>query len=394
MLPLTRVVLMVALTSVVGCARSRAISIQAAVCGALSGDSARQPNDFSGMECATAARIRFLPQSGDGAGLPAEHCVMFVDPVTKAANPIGLHDLFGTDRGRQGAPMPLGPLDPAVPFQVEVALYGPFSSPACGEPSMDLPPLLALGRSSVIDLQRDASAIPVPLGYRDACEARDAVTLSATQLETGAAVTLPAFAGFGEIAAYEALTGTQGVCETPAGNKHHGEFRSFPVTRVGDRIMGTFAYDRSRFAGCVAARVARPSGDQYACVGELSSKSTASVAVLTDAHVQQLIAANKGAPSGVLVIRVTDGGVPAVGARVRYDLFEAQNEADYMQDSDFMTFMPLTGVTQAGNGVAIYTNGPTGPYTVTFPDGGTKTFHAGGADDTRSVTTVTVERRL
>ncbi len=394
MLPVMRALLLAGLALACGCTRSRAISIQASVCGALSGDTARAPTDYTGMECATAARIRFLPVSGDGTGLPAEHCVFFVDPTTGMANPIGLHDLFNSDRGRPVPPMSLGHLDPAVPFQVELALFGPFSSPGCGEASMDAPPLLALGRSSVVDLQRDPGSIAVPLGYRDACESRDAVTLNGTQLENGQGIAIPAFAGFGEIAAYEAMIGTQGVCEEPAGGKHHGEFRSFPVTRTGDRIKGVFAYDRSRMAGCVAARVARPSGDQYACLGELTSKSTAPVAVLSDAHVTQLVAANKGAPNGPLAIRITENGVPAVGARVRYDFFDAQNEADYVQDAAWSSIVSRTGVTAAGGGVAIYTNAPTGRYTITFADGGTKTFNAGGADDPFSVTTVVIERVL
>jgi hypothetical protein len=386
-LPLSRLVLAACLLAAASCTRTQTLAIQAAMCGELCGDPKRAGTDFDGFECATAARIRLIPDDGSK---PAETCVHFVDPGSGRPGSVGLHDLFATDENHRAAPVALPALDGMKPFWVEISLYASYSRPMCGDGAA----LVGVGQSRRVDPAREQGPVQVPLGCRKACEARDAVTLIARAFEDGAAMPMPTLDGFGEIFAYEALTGTAGVCEEPAPTKHHGEFRAFPVTIQGDRVTGSFTYDRSRFAGCVAARLSYPGiGNLYTCLGELTSKSTAGISVMAPERVARLVARNSGSFNGVLAIRVTENGAPAVGAQVFFDLFAGQNEADYAQDADY-TVGKGSGTTVAGGGVAFYTNAPTGPHTVRFADGTMKRFNAGAAFDPIGVTTIVIEKNL
>jgi hypothetical protein len=397
-----------ALLACAACERTRVVPVRVAMCGELCGESTpRAPSDFTGMECAIAARIRVFPEKSpmrgdaglglggasgtDGAAIGSDRCISFLPhPVSGAPSPDRLADLFDTNASGGGRILSLGRLDPGVPFYVEVSLYGPGSTPC-----QDWSPLLALGRSGLIDVRRD-SVIAVPLGCRTACDARPGISLMAQALETSASMALPDLAAFGEIFPYEALTDTDGVCAVPRMSAHRGEFRPFAVQQDNDRMVGEFSYDRSRFGGCVAAVVARAGvGTTYACLGELNAKAIAPVAFASDAHVQRLVALNAtgDATNGVLAIRVEDPiGSPAAGARVHFGLFTGGNEATYIKDAAWSDIGPGGGTTTAGNGIALFTNAPTGPYTVTFAGGATKTFNAGGAFAIASVTTVVVPR--
>jgi hypothetical protein len=378
------------------CGRTRVVPVEVAVCGALSGDgSPVAADDFTDvMACATAVRVRLL--ATDGAAL-GDRCLGLVpDSTTGAPAPARLADLFATSASTgDGAKLSLGELDPAIPFAAEIAIYGPGATPCA-----DGAPVIALGRSALVDLRRDSGPIAVPLGCRSACNERSEISLEASRLESGAVISPPAIADFGEIFPYGALVSTAGLCMAPPQKAHRGQFRSFgAVEDVPGHVAGRFGWDHSRLGGCVAARIESPAGATFACLGALT-KETAPIAILDDAHLAALIALDPpAAENGVLAIKVVepDGVTPSEGAVVTFDFFEGANGADYVRDAAFTVAPPDAahpGTLAAGSGLAIFTNANTGSYTVTFADRTTRSFNAGGADIAQgpSVTTVTVAK--
>ena len=404
---MTRARLLVAVLLLVGCGRSREVPVLVEACGPLSADTTpRTSENFHGTECAVGARVQVEAVGGVDAGagnlaLLDDRCLDFRDdPQTGAPSPVQLANLFDTGSAGAARLLGLGDVQPGVQFTVEVSLYGSGATlgpslPPCADGLAV--PILALGRSSVVDLATD-DHVDVPLGIRQACNERAGVTLKPVQLETGAMLAMPEVGALGDIFAWDALESTGGLCSNPVARTLYGSFRAFPLatqdSTTPQRITGDFAYDTSGFAGCVAARIDGPHGTTYACLANPSNEE-ATIALLTDEHLMSVVAANQAtkAQHGALVLQIPDiTGAPAVGARVQFDLFERPGrDADYPMNDDWSEISSTTmGTSEAEPGIAIFPNAPTGPYTVFYADGTTTTLHAGGAADPLSVTTLLV----
>jgi hypothetical protein len=365
----------------------------------------RDGNDFRGMTCAIAARIRLLPAAsgadagtaGAGAAALSDECVSFV-PVDNTPPKHRLADLFDIGTGSP-QPISLG-RDPGVPFVVEVSLYAPGSLPC-----RDNQPLVGLGRSGVVDLRTQTAPVTVPIGCRDACETHDGNVqvqlLSMEDMPMMTVVNTPQDLALGEIFPYETFTATSGVCMDPRPlSVHRGVFRPFALTQSGPILDGTWVVDHSQFDGCTAIAGTTNGGRQLSCLfDENTSKTTLQGFVLDGPHLQAVRDFNDSvhARAGALVIRVLDPADmdpngSAIGARVNYTLLSTQSEAEYPQDDTWMINPPTpVGTTGLGLGVAVIANAPTGQYQVTFSDGiTTRVINAGGADDPQSVTVVVV----
>jgi hypothetical protein len=366
------------------------VTISARVCGALCGES-RTPTDYTGMDCAIAARIRLMPAT-HGAPPLAEHCVSFQpDGTTPPAHRPA--DLFDTG-ARGGNPLSLG-RPPSVPFSVEVALYAPGSLPC-----QDDQPLVGLGISGLVDPGQQSGDVAVPIGCRDACETHGNVMaqlLSVEDLTTP--VGTPADLALGEIFPYATMTATGGVCMTPPLTAHQGLFRSFNMTRAGANLDGVWIVDFSMFDGCTVLAGTSNGARQLSCLSDAStSKSTLQGYVVDAAHAQAVSAFNQSvhASTGALVIRVLDpldgdANGSAIGAHVAYALLSTLSEAEYTQDASWAIATPTPGGTTAeGLGVAVIADAPTGPYTITFSDGMQATMNAGGAEDPHAITVAVV----
>jgi len=352
----------------------------------------RNSLDYTGMDCAVAARIRLLPASTAQTGGPAtalvDSCVS-LQPSGTTPPRYRLVDLFNTGVGA-AHPLPLG-RDPGVPFVVEIALYAPGSKPC-----QDDQPLVGLGRSGVVDLRRESSDIAVPIGGRRACETHGNVQ---TQLLAIEDMTTPADVppdlALGEIFPYDAFTATSGVCMTPPLTSHRGVFRSFDLTHSGINLDGTWVVDHSVFDGCTVLAGTTNGGRQLSCLfDQQTSKSTLQGFVINAAHLDAVRAFNQSvhASSGALVVRMldpidNDPNGSAIGARLNYQLLSTLSEAEYPQDATWTITPPNpTGTTSAGLGVAVIADAPAGPYMITFSDGSTRLINAGGSDDPASVT--------
>jgi hypothetical protein len=372
------------------------IAISARVCGALC-DEARSTEDFTGMDCAIAARIRMLPVRGaaiiTGARPLLDQCISF--QASDNTPPLyRLADLFDTGTG-EAHPLDIGHT-PKEPFVVEISLYAPGSLPC-----MDDQPLVGLGRSGVVDLSRDASEVNVPLGCRDACEAHGNVQVQLLSLEDAKTVVAPPDdLSLGEIFAYETFTDTNGVCMKPPLSAHRGQFRPFALTAKGTHLDGTWVVDHSNFDGCTVISGTTNGGTQLSCLfDDATSQSTLQGFVISAAHLAAVQGFNEStdAQGGALVVRVLDPSSDdpngsAIGAHVNYLLLSTLSEAEYAQDAAWSITTPdPTGTTAAGLGVAVIADAPTGPYAVTFADGSTRTLNAGGSEDPTAVTVVVVD---
>jgi hypothetical protein len=366
----------------------------ASVCGAFCGET-RDPTDYSGMDCAIAARIRLLPTVSGAAPLD-ERCVSFQpDGATPPAH--RLADLF--DIGANDAPTPLAiGRDPGVPFVVELALYAPGSRPC-----MDHQPLVGLGTSGIVDLAHLHGDIQVPLGCRDACETHGNVQVQLISAEDDATMlAVPGDLSLGEIFPYAAFTATGGVCITPPLTSRRGELRLFDLAHSGANLDGTWEVDRSALDGCLVIAGTTNGGRQLSCLSDaLTSMSTLQGYVVEPDHLQAVLAYNASvhAKAGALIVRVLDpnDGDPtgsAIGARVNYALLSTLSEAEYVQDSTWAIAPPTpVGTTSAGLGVAVIADAQAGPYQITFSDDTTRLVNAGGGDDPSSVTVVVVSRQ-
>lgn len=344
------------------------------------------------MDCAIAARVRLLPVSTTNTAastLPAlaERCVSLT-ATASGPSQYRFVDLFDT-AGGAAHPLPLGS-DPGVPFFVEISLYAPGSKP-CD----DGQPLVGLGRSGRVDLRHDSGDVIVPLGCRDSCkDVHSNVQVQLLALEDlMTPVDPPADLALGEIFPYDTFTATSGECMAPPPGAYRGAYRSFAS------LDGTWVVDHSTFDGCTVLAGTVNGGRQLSCLfDETTSKSTVQGLVLSAAHLDAVRAYNQSvrASSGALVVRLldpldNDPNGSAIGAHVNDALVSTRSEAEYPQDDTWAINPPNpTGTTAAGLGVAVIADAPAGPYVVTFSDGKTRTFNAGGSDDPAAVTVVVI----
>jgi hypothetical protein len=366
------------------------VAIVASVCGALCNET-RDPNDYSGMDCAIAARIRLL--AVEGATIQ-DRCIN-LQPVGNVPSAYRLADLF--DTGASAARLLALGHDPGVPFLVEISLYAPGS-----QPCQDGQPLVGLGRSGIVHLSRDSGNIAVPIGCRDACETHGNVQAQLLSLEdTMTVVATPPDLTLGEIFPYEALTATQGVCMAPPVSAHRGQFRPFAMSASGANLDGVWVVDHSAFDGCTVIAGTTNGGRQLSCLSDAAtSKATLQGYVISDAHLSAVRDFNSSvhATVGALVFRVldpadSDPNGSAIGAHVNYGLLSTLSEAEYPQDDTWAIASPTpTGTTSAGLGTAVIADASTGPYVITFSDGTTTMINAGGSDDPSSVTVVVISR--
>lgn len=369
------------------------MSIKANVCGPLCGET-RSPTDYSGMDCAIAARLRLRSTGAtpDAATTLSDRCISF-QPTGNTPPRYRLADLFDTGTGAAHA-LALGP-DPKVPFVVELSLYAPGSLP-CQENQ----PLVGFGRSGIVDLAHDTSDVIVPIGCRDACETHGNVQAQLLSLEDLATPSgPPPDLSLGEIFPYQTFTDTNGVCMTPPLSAHRGVFRPFAMTTSGANLDGVWVVDHSAFDGCTVLAGTTNNGPQLSCLSDAAtSKSTLQGFVISADHLAAVRGFNDATHgrNGALVVRVLDpingdANGSAVGARVNYMLLSTLSEAEYAQDATW-TFAPPnpTGTTSPGLGVAVIADAPTGPYLVTFAGGMTRVINAGGSDDPGSITVVVV----
>jgi hypothetical protein len=376
--------------AVVGCTNRRSIPLLVQVCGALCDNPERAPTDYTGFDCAIAARIRLVPAAGGHA--LTDRCVSFAsnDPTA-----MRLSDLFDTGTG-QPQPLDLG-APPTVPFFAEVSLYAPGS-----QPCQDQQPLLTLGRSGVAHPAHLDGPIAVPLGCRDSCETHGNVKALLLAIEDLTTPLAPApTMSLGEIFPYDAFTATVGVCAPAPLRARRGMYRQFDMRQSGSNLDGTWVVDHSAMDGCVVIASDSNGGRQLSCLSDAdSSQSTLQGYVLSAAHLDAVRAFNRSvhAQSGALVVRVIDPSDhdskgSALGARVTYDLFTTMNEGEYPQDDTWAVTPPTrVGTTSAGSGVAIFADALAGPYVVTFSDQSSISINASGADDPSSVSVVVVFR--
>jgi hypothetical protein len=294
-----------------------------------------------------------------------------------------------------GGVNPTGPiaLDPVVSQKVvvEVALYEPGGAAACPADA----PMVALGRSSIVDLKGGDADIIIPLGCHPSCETRHALRLELRNLEDNSTGSmLPSGMVLGEIYSYEPMISVAGTCGSPTLAFPRGQFRSFSAQQTTDGFAGDFAFDPTWSAGCVAARIAAPDGvgATYACLESSSLTSATLWKVGDDAHLATLLGIAGDSPNGALVVRIYDrSGNAPVGARLSWWGAATPGDAEYLQED--WTSLGRGGLTSTG--IAIVLNAPTGIYEVTYPtdeNGMTsKTyFTAGGADEPRTITTISV----
>jgi hypothetical protein len=364
------------------------MSIRAEICGALCNQPMRATNDYSGMDCAIAARIRLVADS-DNSTLQ-DHCIDF-RPQGTSPPALRLADLFDTGAG--GAKLLALGGAPSVPFDVEISLYAPGSIP-CN----DGQPLVGFGTSGSTEL--GDNPVLVPIGCRDACEIHSNVTVQLLAAENPATLIDPSTpVQLGEIFPYDLFASTEGLCTFPPETAHDGEFRSFAMMQSGANLDGTWIadpYPPDTYAGCTAMAAMVNGGRQLACVfNDNTSRATLVGFVLSASHLAAVQSFNQSqhATHGALVIRVLDtSSNSAIGARVLWSLQTNQAEAEYPPDSSWAIVPPtIVGTTAAGLGAALIADAPTGPYTVQFSDGATRTVNAGGSDDVNSVTVVLVQ---
>jgi hypothetical protein len=375
-----------------GCTQHHRFPTLVSVCGAFCGEPDRAATDYSGFDCAIAARFRLLPADG---GLPfADRCVTLSGAGTDPAAP-RLSDLFDTGSGAAHA-VNVG-TTPRAPFWTEVSLYAPGSLPC-----QDHQPLLALGRSGVVDPAHADATIAVPLGCRDACETHGNVQAQLLAIEdlSTPADPIPSMS-IGEIFPYGAFTATAGVCMAPPLTAQRGAYRSFAIQQSGANLDGTWVVDHSSIDGCVVIASDANGARQLSCLSDANtSRTTLQGYVLSAAHLDAVQTLNQSvhAQSGALVLRIIDPDDAdpkgsALGARVTFGLTTTANEAEYPQDDSWVVVPPTPpGTTAAGSGVALFADALTGPYVVTFSDGNTVAVNAGGGDDPASVTVVVVNR--
>jgi len=382
--------LCICLLGLIACVRSRSGAVHVGVCGKLcGGDETRDPGDFTDIDCATEARLRVY--AADGARPPTTGALPLVERcIDLRVQGTRLSDLFGSPDMGQPASGPLA-LDPvaAQKVVVEVGLYEPGGAPCPADA-----PMVALGRSSIVDLRSQDIDIAVPLGCHAGCQTRHSIFLEARRLEDDAPLRLPADTVLGEIFSYEPMLSVDGTCAYPSMALPRGQFRPFAASRTMNGFSGDYAIDPQSAAGCLAASIPAPSGSgaTYACL-VISSLSTFTLWSVGD---QQHLATLRGiagdAGSGALVVRIFDRfHRTPVGATLTWYGSSEVGDAEYLQE-DWMT---IAQGSLTATGIAIVRNAPTGLYGVNYPVdptigfGDSSYFNAGGAEP-GSITTIAV----
>jgi hypothetical protein len=386
--PLSKM-LCICLLGLIACERSRSGAVHVGVCGKLCGDETKDPRDFTDIDCATEARVRVyaadtaMPPT-TGAQPLTERCIDLKVQGTR------LSDLFGSPDMGQTAPGPLA-LDPvsARKVVVEVGLYEPGGAPCPADA-----PMVALGRSSIIDLRSQDIDIAVPLGCHAACQTGHAVALEAYHLEDNTSQRLPSGMVLGEIFSYEPMLSVNGTCGYPSMAVPRGQFRPFAASRTATGFNGDYAIDSQSAAGCLAVSIPAPSGSgaTYACLVNASLSTFKLWSVGDEQHLATLRGIAGDASSGTLVVRIYDraNGTP-VGATLTWYGSAGVGDAEYLQE-DWMT---IKQGSLTATGIAIVRNAPTGSYGVTYPFdpqtgvGESAYFNAGGAEP-GSITTIAV----
>lgn len=376
MLPLSRTLACACCLALAAAACQRTVQLHAAVCGALCGDDTRAPTDFSGLDCAVAARVRVYAGAGGSPPLQTtplrEHC------FDLRAHGTRLDELFATGPGNRAGVTALQGIT-ADKVLVEVALYAPGGALGCPADA----PLVALGRSGIVNLA-GADTIDVPLGCHAQCPSRAALQASVHALEDDAGLgALPTPAVLGDIFAYDPLVSTSGLCVPPRLPQARGQFRAYGADYDGTTFSGAFGFDGAADAGCVAARFTTAAGVvSYACLEYAGLGSATLWRVGSAQHLASLGTLAAGRRNGALVIRVFPAtNVPLAGTTV---FGPSGEEAGYV-DSDWMSLAGGMGPI----GVAVFPDAPVGSYTVTFADRQTRTLNAGAADDA-AITTAAV----
>jgi hypothetical protein len=376
----------------------RTIAVHAAPCGVLSGDG-RAADDWSGITCAVAARLRlysapdFVPPERPWPPLYNAKPIHKLDDsraeVCADLTRTPFDQLFASDGASGGAlPTLLDGVDPrSGPIILELALYAPGGASPC--PSDSGAPMLALGRSAVFDPSDPSlSEIDVPLGADPACDLQSGVALDARWLEDDTPAPPPASVQLGEIFPYE-LTESDGTCSAPAPGAPRGESREYATTYDNGVAQASFAYHASPLAGCTTAIIFDTSPTVYGCLGRIGA-GTATVWQLRDDHLQAVAGLQPpDAKDGTLAVRVRDkSGAAAVGARVIFDPDGLAREAIYADDN----LAGFTAPTVGASGIAAFPDAPSGRYRALLPDGGTHIdFNAGAPDDPHAVATFAVD---
>ena len=386
---------MVAL-SAASCHSHHTLAMHVSVCGALCGDPNRAADDFSGIDCATQARVAIFPAvdgtNGDGGVFSPlhQHQPIAVHCFDLTQTP--LSQLFSTGTSSVGK-LPLAFDDLGIPqgsVIFEVALYGPNGDAVCPD---DHGSWVALGRSPTVNLN-DASitSVDVALGCHLSCPDRSNVLLAVHALEDDSPIdlNLTPHITFGDIFPFEILESTAGRCEAPPSISPHGEFRDYTGELDSSHLFSTpFRSDDSATAGCVTARIDSGSGINYACLGDLTSTTATAWPIRDHVLLENVKQLGLGAANVPLAIRVLDdAGTAAVGAHVHFVGIGDSVEAEYITDS---SWSQLGGKSVGATGVAIFRAAPTGQYRVDFTDGTSVIFNAGGADDQNGVTTFRIQ---
>lgn len=393
MLPVIRALALIALAAAPGCGgRERTIAVRATPCGPLC--DGRAAGDFSGLDCAVAARLRvyyapsFEPSPREGAHLYDQH------PLAEACADLTttpLASLFADSGGGGGSPASLlSGLDPTLgQVLLEVALYAPGGAAVC--PATAGAPWLALGRSAPFDLgDPQVISVEVPLGCDAACPAKSGLTLDARRLEDDSPIAPGPSPQLGVIFPYESLESTAGACDVQAPGPPRGEVREFAAAEQppgSGKLVGPWLVQSSSFAGCTVVEVGSAPAE-YGCLGRIGL-AAATYWRLDPSH-QGAVAAlfQPGAANGPLVIRVRDrNGALAAGARVFFDPDGVNREALYADDDLGGFSKSAVGAT----GLAAFPAAPTGLFRARFLDGTTADLSAGAPDDPQSITTAAIE---
>jgi hypothetical protein len=363
------------------CHPQSSVAIRVQVCGWLCGnrDGTIDPNDFSGVSCAVAARVRLLGTSSSGAFFH-EQC------IDLSAEGQHLSDVFGPPLdGGAGGPIQLDPIPQGSRMTVEVALYGPETASPCPADA----PWIGLGRSAEVTVPNQDIEVDVPLGCHETCEHRSSITLNTFQIESGMPAPLAGDVVLGDIFPYESLTSTDGMCSPSTTQLPHASFKPYPTAQQGPTFISPVAFDLfPGFGGCVAARIPTDAGVMNACLLN-PTLSSAMIPVFGDSSVLANLTQSvlpRGA-HGALAVLVADATLkPYVGANVYFTGITTGGEASYLAD-DWVTVNNTGGTTSTG--VALVFDAPAGPYTVVYNDSAntTVTVNAGGTQEPDSVTT-------
>jgi hypothetical protein len=385
-----------------GCRSSVALDSQVEVCPALVGDASGGAKDFTDVACATRARLRLIGRdSGGSVPVYDDQC------IDLAARGLSVARLFHATPTE----MPEVHLEAsASPLALEVSLFPPWAG-GCRDDA----PLLALGRSALIDAQSGAR-LDGPLGIRHLCAAdrrQRSIQVTPYQFVNGVSFDDTKELTLGELFAYSALTSTGGVCKSPAPQSLRGEFRSIDTTQttakqmipnIGSVWITTFDGEvgfeplypaTPTAAGCVVVKskaLSLSGTAMYSCLD--STQTDLKYAPILEAQYfdKVLAQAPKGASRGTLVVLISDFQTQKPLANVRLLFDSTTQESVYPTDPNWDHIGSNNGAgTVANIGFAVFYDAPTGVYRASVPGRGDLYFNAGTASDPLSITAVSVQ---